>query len=231
MRVAHDPRDDPHTAADERPREALPSPAAAHPSVTQTLTFGRNRAYACDNHRVDEGEPRRELDEVLIGGRERRRIVIVDYDPAWPARFERERGRVQLALGASAHRIEHIGSTAVPGLAAKPVIDLLVTVSNPDDDATIAPALESAGYQLRVREPGHRMFRSPARDVHVHLWRDADPEVERYLTFRDRLRRSPVDRVAYQRLKQELATRDWTDMNDYAEAKGPFIEAVLASEP
>jgi len=193
--------------------------------------FLRKRACACENQRVGEGEPRLELDEVLIGGREKRRIVIVDYDPAWPARFERECGRVQLALGASARRVEHIGSTAVPGLAAKPVIDLLVTVPDPDDDATIVPALESAGYQLRVREPGHRMFRTPARDVHIHLWRDGDPEVARYLSFRDRLRRSPADRVAYQRLKQELATRDWTDMNDYAEAKGPFIEAVLAGEP
>ncbi len=190
------------------------------------------RARACDNRRVDAREPGSQLDEVLIGGREQRRIVIVDYDPSWPARFELERDRVQRALGALAHRIEHIGSTAVPGLAAKPIIDLLVTVTDPDDDVTTVPALESAGYQLRVREPGHRMFRTPARDVHVHVhvWRDSDPEVRRYLRFRDQLRRSPQDRVAYQRLKQELAMRDWTDMNDYADAKGPFIAALLAGE-
>jgi GrpB-like predicted nucleotidyltransferase (UPF0157 family) len=167
-------------------------------------------------------------EEALIGGRERRRIVIVDYDPAWPARFEFERDRVQRALGVPARSIEHIGSTAVPGLAAKPIVDLLVAVADPEDDATTVPALESAGYRLRVREPGHRMFRTPARDVHVHIWREGDPEIARHLRFRDRLRESHRDRLAYQRLKRELATREWGDANEYADAKGPFIEALLA---
>jgi GrpB-like predicted nucleotidyltransferase (UPF0157 family) len=168
------------------------------------------------------------LDKALIGGRERREIVIADYDPAWPDRFDRERGRVVGALGAAALRIEHIGSTAVPGLAAKPIVDLLVTVEDPDDEAGIVRAMESAGYELRVREPGHRMFRTPARDVHIHLWSDGSPEVERYLSFRDQLRRSPDDRVAYERLKRALATRAWADMNEYAHSKGPLIEAILA---
>ncbi len=179
---------------------------------------------------MNSGGQRTQLDDVLIGGREKARIVIVDYDPAWPARFERERDRVRRALGASAYRIEHIGSTAVPGLAAKPIIDVLVAVADPDDDALIVPAMEAAGYELRVREPGHRMFRTPARDVHVHIRSDRDPELLRHLSFRDRLRRSPDDRLAYQRLKREVATRDWDDMNEYAEAKGPFIAAVLAGE-
>jgi GrpB-like predicted nucleotidyltransferase (UPF0157 family) len=168
------------------------------------------------------------LDQVLVGERERRRIVIVDYNPEWPARFELERDRVARALGAVALRIEHIGSTAVPDLGAKPIVDVLVTVEDPDDDAVILPALEGAGYELRVREQAHRMFRTPARDVHVHVWRDSDPEVERYLRLRDRLRSSAEDRAAYERLKRELATRDWADMNDYAEAKGELIEAILA---
>ena len=179
---------------------------------------------------MNPGGQRTQLDDVLIGGRERRQVVIVDYDPAWPARFERERDRVRRALGASADRIEHIGSTAVPGLAAKPIIDVLVAVADPDDDALIVAAMEAAGYELRVREPGHRMFRTPARDVHVHIRSERDPELLRHLSFRDRLRRSPDDRLAYQRLKRELATRDWDDINEYAEAKGPFIAAVLAGE-
>ena len=178
---------------------------------------------------MDAREADTYLDTVLIGGREKRAIVIVDYDPAWTARFVVERDRVQRALGAKARRIEHIGSTAVPSLAAKPIIDLLVTVADPDDEGIVVPALESAGYELRVRERGHRMFRTPARDVHVHIWRDSDPEVTRQLSFRDRLRRSPEDRLAYQQLKRDLATRDWTDMNDYADAKGPFIEEILAA--
>jgi GrpB-like predicted nucleotidyltransferase (UPF0157 family) len=81
-----------------------------------------------------------------------------------------------------------------------------------------------------VREPRHRMFRTPARDVHVHLWRETDPEVERHLRFRDRLRRSPEDRRAYEQLKRALARSEWEDMNEYANAKGPLIEAILARQ-
>jgi GrpB-like predicted nucleotidyltransferase (UPF0157 family) len=167
-------------------------------------------------------------DGALIGGREQREIVIVDYDASWPARYRLERDRVRRALGAAALRIEHIGSTAVPGLAAKPIVDLLVAVADADDERVIVPALESAGYQLRVREPAHRMFRTPARDVHVHVWGHSDPEVARHLRFRDRLRQAPADRDAYERLKRELAAREWVDMNEYADAKAPLIAAILA---
>lgn len=170
------------------------------------------------------------LDEVLVGGREHRKIVLADYDPGWPSRFELERERVRRALGARALRIEHVGSTAVPGLAAKPIIDLMVTVEDPVHEALIAP-LETAGYELRVREPGHLMFRTPQRDVHVHVWRDADPEVDRLLRFRDRLRTDPEDRLAYERLKRDLAARDWPDMNYYAEAKSELIAAIIARAP
>jgi GrpB-like predicted nucleotidyltransferase (UPF0157 family) len=176
---------------------------------------------------VDASEREANLDQVLIGGREKREIVIVDYDPAWPARFALERDRIGRALDTSALRIEHIGSTAVPGLAAKPIVDLLVTVADPDDES-VALALEPAGYELRVREPGHRMFRTPERDVHVHVWRELNPEVSRHLRFRDQLRRSPEDRQAYESLKRELAAREWSDMNHYADAKGELIQAILA---
>jgi GrpB-like predicted nucleotidyltransferase (UPF0157 family) len=168
------------------------------------------------------------LDAVLIGGREKREIVIVDYDSSWPARYQLERDRVRRALGVSALRIEHIGSTAVPGLAAKPIVDLLVAVADPNDESATVSALEAAGYELRVREPGHRMFRTPGRDVHVHVWGDSDPEVTRHLMFRDRLRRSPADRDAYERLKRELAAREWADMNEYADAKAALIQEIIA---
>jgi GrpB-like predicted nucleotidyltransferase (UPF0157 family) len=100
---------------------------------------------------VDGRERDKYLDRVLIGGREKREIVIADYDSTWPSRFQHEEERIRQALGATAVRIEHFGSTAVPGLAAKPVIDILVTVKDPDDESTLLPAFESAGYQLRVR--------------------------------------------------------------------------------
>lgn len=177
---------------------------------------------------MDEDELDNYLDGVLIGGREHRPIVIADYDAAWPRRFELERDRIRAALGPVAIRVEHIGSTSVPGLAAKPIVDLLVTVAAPEDDGAFVPALEHAGYVLRVREPGHRMLRTPARDVQVHVWADDDAEVDRYLTFRDRLRGSPERRREYEQLKRELAKRDWRDVNHYANAKGPFIESVLS---
>ena len=164
---------------------------------------------------------------VLIGGREDREIVIVEYSPGWPARFEQERERIAAALGGLARRIAHVGSTAVPGLAAKPIVDLLVTVDDPDDEAAYLPALERAGYVLRVREPGHRMFRTPERDVHVHIWEAGSDEERRHLVFRDRLRASEEDRREYEQTKRALAAR-FRDMNDYADAKSDVITRIMA---
>jgi GrpB-like predicted nucleotidyltransferase (UPF0157 family) len=162
------------------------------------------------------------LDRVLIGGRERREIVIAEYDTAWPERFAAERERIVAALGDRALRTEHIGSTSVPGLAAKPIVDILVEVARLEH-----ADLERAGYLLRVREEGHRMFRTPELDVHVHVWPSGAPDIASHLAFRDRLRTSPEDRAAYEALKRELAARDWEDMNRYAEAKGPLIREIL----
>ncbi len=111
-----------------------------------------------------------ELDAVLIGGREPGPVEIVAYDPRWRARFEAERRNIAAALGPLARRIEHIGSTSVPDLAAKPIVDVLVEVDDPAREEDYAGHLSAAGYELRVREPRHRMFRTPARDVHVHVW-------------------------------------------------------------
>ena len=165
--------------------------------------------------------------DVLIGGLEPRAVVIVDYDERWPVRYEHERERLHAALGARAVAIEHVGSTSVPGLAAKPIVDILVTVEAMPGDAELAADLEHAGYALRVREPEHRMFRTPQHDVHVHVLCAADPEVARMLGFRDQLRHDAEARRRYVELKRGLAERRWRDLNEYAEAKGPFIEEVL----
>jgi GrpB-like predicted nucleotidyltransferase (UPF0157 family) len=170
------------------------------------------------------------LDRILVGGRERRPVVIADPDPAWPARFEEHRARIAGVLGPLALRIEHIGSTSVPGLAAKPIIDVLVAV---DDVTSVdAPAprdrLAAAGYELRVDEPGHRMFRTAHRDVHLHVWPAAGDDVRRHLLFRDHLRTSASDRARYEEVKRRLATRQWDDMNDYADAKSPVIAEITA---
>ena len=168
------------------------------------------------------------LDRVLIGGRQPGRIVILDYDPGWPLRYERERARIEAALKGRARRIEHVGSTSVPGLAAKPIIDILVTLDNVEQDEALVSDMEAEGYPLRVVEPGHRMFRTPERDVHIHVHDVDSTEVERYLLLRDRLRRSDADRALYAGTKRELAKREWSDMNYYAEAKSDVIRAIMA---
>ena len=167
----------------------------------------------------------------LIGGAEKREIKILDYDPDWQKTFELHAERIAGTLGRAALRIEHIGSTSVPGLAAKPIIDILVVVRDSADESAYLSQVEAAGYALRVREPEwheHRMFRTPEQDVHVHIYSSGCPEIERVLTFRDRLRRNADDRTRYEQTKRALAAQEWTDMNAYADAKTEVIESIIA---
>ncbi len=176
---------------------------------------------------TDEG-----LETGLIGGSEKREITIVDYDADWPKKFETQATIIGGVLGGSALQIEHIGSTSVPDLAAKPIIDILVVVPDSSDESAYLHQLESAGYVLRVREPGwneHRMFRTHKQDVHVHVYSTGCPEIQRCMAFRNRLRRNVVDRHRYEQTKRELAAKEWPDMNVYAEAKTEVIESILAA--
>jgi GrpB-like predicted nucleotidyltransferase (UPF0157 family) len=172
------------------------------------------------------------LETGLIGGPEKREIKIVAYDTDWPKKFETHARLIAGALGGSALRIEHIGSTSVPGLAAKPIIDILVVVTDSAYESAYLPLLEAAGYALRVREPDwneHRMLRTPEKDVHIHIYSAGCPEIERNLTFRDRLRRNRDDRSRYEQTKRELAAKEWPDMNAYADAKTEVIESIIAA--
>jgi GrpB-like predicted nucleotidyltransferase (UPF0157 family) len=167
----------------------------------------------------------------LIGGPEKREIRILDYDAIWPQKFEGQARIIAEALRPTALRIEHIGSTSVPGLAAKPIVDILLVVENSADEQTYLPQLERAGYVLRVREPDfheHRMFRTPQRDVHIHIFSHGSAEIERHLIFRDRLRTNAADRQLYEATKRKLAAQDWPDMNAYADAKSEVVEAIIA---
>lgn len=179
---------------------------------------------------TDDGEGAVEVvgDAQLFGGIEKREIVLVEPDPDWPARFERERERIVAALGPTAVRVDHVGSTSVPGLAAKPIVDIDVSVPDVEDEDAYLPALLAAGYELRVREPGHRLVRTPERDVHVHVCATGSDWERSHLLFRDRLRLDAADRHAYAALKRELAERDWPSMNDYADAKGDLIAEITA---
>jgi len=167
------------------------------------------------------------LDRVLIGGREPVAITVVDYDEQWFRRFQDTAGRVRRVLDDEALSLEHIGSTSVPGLVAKPIIDMLLTVVEVSDEAAYVPALESVGFVLRVREPGHRMLRTAARDVHLHVYEPDRPEVRDYLDLRDWLRVDVDDRELYAAEKRRLAQQRWRDMNDYADAKTGVIRDIL----
>ena len=158
-------------------------------------------------------------------------IQIDDYNPAWPRLFEREAARIRAALGERVVLLEHVGSTSVPGLAAKPRIDILLIVPNSADEPSYVPALEAADYVLRIREPDwheHRVFKGPDTDVNLHVFSPGSSEIERMLLFRDWLRNNPSDRQLYERTKRELARREWKYTQNYADAKTEVVEEIIA---
>lgn len=158
-------------------------------------------------------------------------IHLAEYDPRWPALFEREAARIRAALGDTAVRLEHTGSTSVPGLAAKPIIDITLIVPDSSDEASYVPQLEAVGYTLRIREPDwhqHRVLKGPDTDVNLHVFSVGSVELERMVGFRDWLRSHPEDRELYERTKRELAARTWRHIQHYADAKTAVVEEIMA---
>ena len=158
-------------------------------------------------------------------------IELAEYDEEWPHLFEREAARIRGALGPKALQVEHAGSTSVPGLAAKPVIDIVLVVANSSDEDAYVPDLEAAGYVLRIREPDwfeHRLLKRPDTNVNLHTFSDGCEEVDRMLAFRDWLRTHDDDRDLYLDAKRELATREWKYVQNYADAKSAVVQEILA---
>jgi GrpB-like predicted nucleotidyltransferase (UPF0157 family) len=157
-------------------------------------------------------------------------VIIVDYDPQWPRLYEREAARVRSALGDRILLLEHVGSTSVPGLAAKPIIDMLLVVANTADEPSYVPALEAAGYALTVREPDwyeHRMFKGPDTKINFHVLSSGCSEIDRTLLFRDWLRTNDSDRLLYKQTKRALAKNNWKYVQNYADAKTSVINEIL----
>ena len=172
------------------------------------------------------------LTEVTIGEPRPHRgpVELGEYDTAWPGLFEREAAHIREALGARALLVEHVGSTSVPGLPAKPVLDIVVAVAESANEASYVPALVAAGYTLRIRERDwfeHRLLKRDDPPVNVHVFSNGCPEIDRMIAFRDRLRVDEADRKLYARTKRELAVRDWEYVQHYADAKGKVIERIL----
>jgi GrpB-like predicted nucleotidyltransferase (UPF0157 family) len=165
------------------------------------------------------------------GRGDREPVEIVIYDALWPARFMDWRHKLAESLNPIAPRIEHVGSTSVPGLAAKPVIDIQISVDDVADEAAYVPGIESVGIQLRSREHEHRFFRPFAgrpRDVHVHVCATGSRWERRHLLFRDYLRADADARAAYTAAKAEIAVRWRDDRIAYADAKTDIIEELMA---
>jgi GrpB-like predicted nucleotidyltransferase (UPF0157 family) len=169
-----------------------------------------------------------ELERVLVNGPQPTVVEVVGYDDRWPGRFATLSTPLRERLGARAHRIEHIGSTSVPGLAAKDIVDICVTVDDPDDEPAYLGDVLDLGWELTVREAGHRCFRHHEPRANLHVYADDSIEMTNYLLLRDWLRSHPDDRDRYAALKRELASQgEWADVNYYADAKGPLIRELL----
>lgn len=158
-------------------------------------------------------------------------VLIVDYNPEWPRQFAAEAAKIRAALGERALLLEHVGSTSVPRLAAKPILDILLVVAESADEPSYVPDLERAGYVLRIREPDwfqHRVLKGVEPAVNLHVFSPGCPEIERMLLMRDWLRAHDDDRALYEKTKRELAQRTWKYVQNYADAKTAVVEAILA---
>lgn len=163
----------------------------------------------------------------LVNGR----VQISEYDPKWPYLFEREAKRVRGALGDRVLLFEHVGSTAVPGLAAKACVDLLLVVPDSADEPAYMPGLLAAGYSLTIREPDwyeHRVFTGRNVNLNLHVLSQGCEEIDRMLRFRDHLRADEKARARYAEVKHALAERTWDDIQDYADAKSEIVQDLLA---
>lgn len=157
-------------------------------------------------------------------------VRLAPYDPAWPSLFARLAAPVRKALGGNVVLLEHVGSTSVPGLSAKPVIDMVLAVADSADEGAYVPPLAELGYVLRIREPDwfeHRVLKAPDVDGNLHVFSAGCAEIDRMLTFRDWLRRHARDRKLYEDTKRKLSERSWTHLQDYADAKSRVIAEIM----
>ncbi len=159
------------------------------------------------------------------------KIRLAPYNPDWPMQYAELAGRIRAALGKKALLLEHVGSTSVPGLCAKPVIDIVLAVADSADEPSYLPPLEACGFALRFREPDwyqHRLLKSNDIQANLHVFSEGCEETDRMLSFRDRLRWHEDERILYEKSKRELAAQTWENTQNYADAKTPVIRAILA---
>jgi GrpB-like predicted nucleotidyltransferase (UPF0157 family) len=184
-----------------------------------------------------QGESRATTDEdlmrVTVGDRRPLDgpVTLAEYDPAWPERYAALARVIRRALGDAVVLVEHVGSTSVPGLVAKPIVDIVLAVSDSANEAAYVTALEGEGYALRICEPDwyeHRMLKGSGTDVNLHVFSAGCPEIDRMLVFRDLLRADPAKRDRYAAVKRQLAAQRWRHVQNYADAKTAVVEEILS---
>jgi GrpB-like predicted nucleotidyltransferase (UPF0157 family) len=169
---------------------------------------------------------------VTIGDRQplNSTIHLAPYHADWPSQFLQHANLIREALAEKVLLLEHVGSTSVPGLAAKPIIDIILAVADSADESAYVPPLEEKGFVLRIREPDwfeHRMFKAPDIAGNLHVFSVGCSEIDRMVAFRNWLREHDDDRVLYEQTKQDLAARIWKDVQYYADAKTKVIREIL----
>ncbi|MFE1167284.1 GrpB family protein [Nocardiopsis sp. NPDC058789] len=163
----------------------------------------------------------------LVNGR----VRLSEPDPKWPYLFRQEESRVRSALGDRVLSLDHVGSTSVPGLAAKPCVDLLMVVADSADEPAYLPDLEKAGYSLVIAEPDwfeHRVLKGPSVNLNLHVFSEGCEEVDRMRLFRDYLTADAGARERYTAVKRDLSERTWKRIQDYADAKSDIVLELLA---
>jgi GrpB-like predicted nucleotidyltransferase (UPF0157 family) len=197
--------------------------------VTQRLVRGERRPPLDEEVKsIDEY-----LRAVTVGERKplNSTIRLAPYDPDWTKQFSLQAKRIHDALSDRVLLLEHVGSTSVPGLSAKPVIDMVLAVSNSADEPSYVPLLEARGFVLRIREPDwfqHRLLKAPDIAANLHVFSIGCEEIDRMLTFRDWLRMHSEDRRLYEETKRKLAAQTWKDTQHYANAKSEVIREILS---
>ena len=158
------------------------------------------------------------------------KIKLQESDPGWPALYAREETRIRASLGDKVLLLEHVGSTSVPGLAAKPIIDLALAVADSADEMSYVPPLEAQGYFLKVREPDwfeHRLLKGPDTNINLHVFSVGAAEIGRMIAFRDHLITNTEDLRLYETTKRELASREWKYVQNYADAKSAIVLEIM----
>lgn len=172
------------------------------------------------------------IQKVVVSGKveHNQTIVLKPYDENWSILFEREKQRISTILKDKALMIEHIGSTSVPGLIAKPIIDILLVVEDAGKEEDYVDDLVAHGYILRIKEPdfeNHHMFLGPDTDIHLHVFSQDSKEIEKYLLFRNYLRNHQEAKELYANTKKALAKKKWKYVQNYADAKSDVVQQIM----